>query len=188
VPVARLGAALAVAAGALAKVAFDVVLLSALDEVAEGSPGGSSTMPHKRNPVSSTLARACAAQVHGHAAVLMRGEHELERAAGAWQAEWDALSSALALTGGAAACVREALEGLQVDEVRLRATMTPALVAERAAFALADEHGREEAHRLVAAGLEGLELPAGVLDPATYLGSAETFVDRALARYEEEAT
>ena len=69
------------------------------------------------------------------------------------------------------------------------ANMTKALVAERAALVLAERHGREEAHRLVAeAGLDlaGLDLPAEVLDPTTYLGAAEAFVDRALARYEED--
>ena len=191
VPIARLGAALDIAAGALAKVALDVILLSQAEvgEVAEAAPGGSSTVPQKRNPVGSTLARACAAQVHAHASVLTGGVHELERAAGAWQAEWDALSGALALTGGAAAAVRQVLEALEVDEARLLANMTKALVAERAAFVLAQTHGREEAHRLVAeAGVEltGLDLPAEVLDPTTYLGAAETFVDRALTRYEED--
>ncbi len=190
-PIARLAAELDVAAGALGKVALDVILLSQAEvgEVAEAAPGGSSTMPQKRNPVGSALARACAAQVHAHASVLSRGEHELERAAGAWQAEWDALSGALALTGGAAALVRQVLEGLEVDEARLAGNMTRALVAERAAFLLAETHGREEAHRLVAGSgpdLEGLDLPAEVLDPTTYLGAAEAFVDRALARYEED--
>jgi 3-carboxy-cis,cis-muconate cycloisomerase len=188
-PVTRLAAAADVAAGVLAKVALDIVLLAGLGEVAEASPGGSSTMPHKRNPASSVLARACAAQVHGHAFVLLRGEHELERAAGAWQAEWDALSGLLGYTGGAAAAVREALDGLIVDEARLRAGMTAELVAERAVFLLAGEHGREEAHRLVSevgSELTALGLPEDALDPAAYLGSAEAFVDRALARYEEE--
>jgi 3-carboxy-cis,cis-muconate cycloisomerase len=190
-PIARLGAALDVAAGVLAKVALDVILLAqaGVEEVAEAAPGGSSTMPHKRNPVGAILARSCAAQVRGLVSVLTHGEHELERAAGAWQAEWDALSGALALTGGAAASVRQVLAGLEVDEARMRANMTTALVSERAAFALAQAHGREEAHRLVAeAGpdLAGIELPPDVLDPAAYLGSAETFVDRALAGYEEK--
>jgi 3-carboxy-cis,cis-muconate cycloisomerase len=188
-PVMRIAAALDVAAGALAKTALDIVLLAGLGEVAEASPGGSSTMPQKRNPTGSVLARACAAQVHAHASTLLRGEHELERAAGAWQAEWDPLSGALAFTGGAAAAVRQALEGLEVDEPRLRAGLTADLVAERAVFLLAEEHGRDEAHRLVSeAGSElaGLDLPTGALDPAGYLGSAEAFVDRALARYEEE--
>jgi 3-carboxy-cis,cis-muconate cycloisomerase len=72
-------------------------------------------MPHKQNPVGAIRARAAARQVRGAVSVLfeaMAGEHE--RAAGAWQSEWGALSTALASTGGAAWSLREALEGLTV--------------------------------------------------------------------------
>jgi 3-carboxy-cis,cis-muconate cycloisomerase len=116
--VARLGAALAITAGACEKVALDVVLLAERGEVSEsgeGGRGGSSSMPHKHNPVGAVRARASARHVRGAAAVLleaMAGEHE--RAAGAWQSEWGALSAALAGTGGAAWSLREALDGLSV--------------------------------------------------------------------------
>jgi 3-carboxy-cis,cis-muconate cycloisomerase len=116
--VARLGAALAVAAGACEKVALDVVLLAEAGEVAEsseGGRGGSSSMPHKQNPVGAIRSRAAARSVRGAVTVLleaMAGEHE--RAAGAWQSEWGALSAALAGTGGAAWSLREALDGLAV--------------------------------------------------------------------------
>jgi 3-carboxy-cis,cis-muconate cycloisomerase len=162
VPVARLGAALDVAAGALAKIGTDVVLLAAFGEVRERDAGGSSTMPQKQNPVGATLARACALQVHGHAGVLTAAAAagELERPAGAWHAEWDALSGALALTGAAAAAIRGALDGLEVDAARMRANIPPDVLAEARRF--------------------GLE-PAA---PDEYLGSAGTFVDRVLASYE----
>jgi 3-carboxy-cis,cis-muconate cycloisomerase len=116
--VAKLGAALAIAAGACEKVALDVVLLAEAGEVAEsgeGGRGGSSSMPHKQNPVGAVRARAAARHVRGAAGVLleaMAGEHE--RAAGAWQSEWGALSTALASAGGAAWSLREALDGLAV--------------------------------------------------------------------------
>ena len=116
--VARLGAALAIAAGACEKVALDLVLLAEAGEVAEsseGGRGGSSSMPHKQNPVGAIRARAAARTVRGAVSVLleaMAGEHE--RAAGAWQSEWGALSTALASTGGAAWSLREALEGITV--------------------------------------------------------------------------
>jgi 3-carboxy-cis,cis-muconate cycloisomerase len=116
--VVRLGAALAITAGACEKVALDVVLLADAGEVAEsseGGRGGSSSMPHKQNPVGAIRARAAARSVRGAVSVLleaMAGEHE--RAAGAWQSEWGALSGALAGTGGAAWSLREALEGLTV--------------------------------------------------------------------------
>ena len=177
VRVAQLGAALSLAAGVAAKIGLDVVLLSQTEvgEVAEAVGGRSSTMPQKRNPVGSTLARACALQVEGHASVLTGGlAHELERAAGGWHAEWDALSGALALTGGAAAAIRGVLEGLEVDEKRLRENLRGELTSERVAY----EEGCERADELLASG-------GPFPDPAGYLGSAEAFVDRALAHYEE---
>jgi 3-carboxy-cis,cis-muconate cycloisomerase len=116
--VARLGAALAIAAGACEKVALDIVLLAEAGEAAEsseGGRGGSSSMPHKHNPVGAIRARAAARSVRGAVSVLleaMAGEHE--RAAGAWQSEWSALSTALASAGGAAWSLLEVLEGLTV--------------------------------------------------------------------------
>jgi len=132
-------------------------------EVAEARGGGSSTMPHKRNPVRAVLARACARVVHAQASLLTGGEHEHERAAGAWHAEWNAISQLLSFAGGAAAAARECLENLDVDVVRMQANMSSDLVSERSAF--------------------GDEDP----DPTTYLGSSEAFVDDALARYGESA-
>jgi 3-carboxy-cis,cis-muconate cycloisomerase len=180
VRVAQLGAALAIVAGALEKVAVDLKLMAQTEvgevaESGEGGRGGSSTLPHKRNPVGATLTIACAAGVRGAASVLtaaMAQEHE--RAAGAWQAEWEALSRALALTGGAAASLREALDGLDVFPDRMRANLdlTGGLIMTEA---LVPELGREEATRH----------PEQAPDPTTYLGSAGAFVDRALAAHEE---
>ena len=116
-PVAELAAALDAAAAACSKVGLDVVLLAQTEvgEVAEGESGGSSSMPHKQNPAAAVLARACARLVHANAGLLTSGDYELERAAGAWQSEWPALSATLAFTGGAAAAARRSLEGLRVD-------------------------------------------------------------------------
>src|SRR3954452_2911396 len=132
IPIARLGAALAIAAGAVAKIATDVSLLAQTEiaEVRESAEGGSSTMPHKRNPVGSTLARACATGAIAAGQVLLRGVDEHERATGAWQAEWRALSDALALTGGAAAWMRETLDGLEVDIERMRANISDDTLSE----------------------------------------------------------
>lgn len=126
VPVARLGAALGVLAGALGKVGRDVALLSQneVGEVREGAPGGSSSMPHKQNPVASVAVVACALRTPGLVATLlgaMPGEHE--RAAGAWHAEWETLGDLLRLTGSAAAWTRELLDGLEVDAARMRANL-----------------------------------------------------------------
>lgn len=194
---------LAVLAGVLAKIGHDVALL-AQTEVAEVSlsagKGGSSTMPHKRNPVGSALAVACAEHVRAAAAVVTAGVvEEHERGLGGWQAEWGALSQALAYTGGATAHVLETLNGFQVDADRMRANLSELLGAEHASFVLSERVGRAKAHELVgeAARAESFRdglLEAGlsddeverVLDPASYLGSADAFVDRALAYYEEQ--
>ena len=93
--------------------------------------------------------------MHANAGVLAAGEHEHERAAGAWHAEWTALTETLAHTGGAAAAIRECLDGLEVFPQRMRENMRPELYSER--------------DRL------------GIDDPE-YLGSAGAFVDAALAR------
>jgi 3-carboxy-cis,cis-muconate cycloisomerase len=126
--VAAIGSALAIAAGACAKIALDVELLAQTEvaEVRSGS-GRSSAMAHKRNPVEAIRARACATRVNAAAALLLGGvgNHEHERAAGAWHAEWTPLSEALALTGGAAAAAREMLEGLEVLTDRMVKNLEP---------------------------------------------------------------
>jgi 3-carboxy-cis,cis-muconate cycloisomerase len=211
--VADLGAVLALAAGALEKIARDVTLLAQTEvaEVAEpaaGGRGGSSTLPHKRNPVGSVVAIACAGRVRGEASILLAAmAQEHERAAGAWQAEWEALSGALAYTGGAAAAIREVLEGLEVRPERMRKNLdvTGGLVlAESVSLALGRRLGRSEAHCLVEAASrrasdggrsfrdellddEAIDLSAEeidrALDPSAYLGSAESLIERALERH-----
>jgi 3-carboxy-cis,cis-muconate cycloisomerase len=202
-----LGAALATVAAACAKISGDVVLLAQTEvaEVREGAGGGSSTMPHKRNPAVSVRTLACAATARRHAAALVAAEpHEHERAAGAWHAEWGAITGALEGAGGAAAGVRELFAGLEVDPARMRRNLdlTPGLVmAERVTFAAAERIGLVEARRLVTAAAEwtagedvtfraalagsaGLGLtPAEIdaaLDPAAGLESAAALVERVL--------
>ncbi|MGA8218748.1 MAG: hypothetical protein WB771_09290, partial [Solirubrobacterales bacterium] len=147
--------------------------------------------------------------VHANAAVLACGEHEHERAAGAWQSEWAPLSEALALTGGAAAAVGEAFDGLEVRPDRMRENLEAtggALMAESVVMTLSGRVGQQRARKLVdaAAGqaldsrspfrdvLVGDEEVRGelseeeidrALDPAAYLGSSDAFIDRALARH-----
>ena len=212
VRVAELGAALDVAAGALGKVALDVTLLAQTEvgEVAERQGGGSSAMPQKRNPVGAVLTSACARTAHGHASVLVSGlPQEHQRAAGAWQAEWLALSGALAFTGGAAASLRETVTGLEVRPERMTENLARdggLLLAERFAYLLAPALGRPEAQRLVGeaaarCAASGRSLPAELADdeavtahvgageleqaadPAGYLGSAAELTDRALELY-----
>jgi 3-carboxy-cis,cis-muconate cycloisomerase len=133
---AQLAGALAILAGATAKIAKDVILL-AQGEVGEaregvqdgeGARGGSSAMAHKANPVSAISAAACAARAPGLAATMlsvMDGEHE--RAAGGWQAEWETLRALVAVTGSATAWLRDLLERLEVDPARMRTNLETAL-------------------------------------------------------------
>ena len=197
-PVADLAGALGTAAGVVGKVALDVVLLAQTEvaEVAEASPGGSSAMPHKRNPVAAVCARAAALRAPGLVATLLLAMHqEHERAAGAWHAEWETVSDLLRVTGSAAAWLRTCLAGLQVDADRmltnLEDTGSEALVT-----AAAPALGRARAHELVrlalatgerpaelAAALAGAlpgALPGAIAQPGPGTGDAGALVDRAL--------
>jgi 3-carboxy-cis,cis-muconate cycloisomerase len=212
---ASIASALSVLAGALAKPARDVTLL-AQDEVGElrerapEDDGGSSTMPHKRNPVGAVAVLACAARAPGLVATLHAAMvQEQERATGAWQSEWEALSDLLRLVGSAAAAARGMLEGLEVDRERMRANLSAAgdlVMAESAVSVLAERLGWWPAQELVrgaaqraterggslrealidvpevATALSADELDAA-LEPESYLGAAGAFVDRALAQY-----
>ena len=216
--VAELGGVLALVAGVAHKLALDIVLMAQTEvaevaEPADGGRGGSSTLPHKRNPVLSVVAAACARQVPPLAQALqaaMAQEHE--RAAGAWHAEWETLSDALALTGGAVAAMREVMEGLEVHPDRMRENLDATdglLLAENVTTVAAEKLGRLEAHELVQAAAQRTdddgkpfreellnepdlrealspEEVDAALDPAAYLGSAETLVQRALDFYRKE--
>jgi 3-carboxy-cis,cis-muconate cycloisomerase len=193
----------------VAKIAGDVVLLSQTEvgelvESAESGVGGSSTMPHKHNPVAAISARAAAAQAPGLVATLLAAmAHEHQRAAGAWHAEWRPLRELLRGTGSAVRWLRTSLSRLSVDAARMRSNVDltgGAVMAERVVTALAPEVGRLTAHDAVAecvnAGGDlatklaahpalGLsrERAAQLLDPSTYLGAAEEFIDRALSAH-----
>jgi 3-carboxy-cis,cis-muconate cycloisomerase len=214
---AELAGALAEAAGVIAKVARDVTLLAQTEvgEVREGVPGrgGSSTLPHKRNPVAAVSALAGALRAPGLAVTLLGAmAHEHERAAGAWQAEWRPLGDLLSAVGSAAAWLRDCLEHLEVDAGRMRSNLDlthGALLAERVATALAPALGRGRAHELIeeAATLAvagGRPLAdvlrerddvrlhlseqdvASLLDPAGYLGSAPELIERALRAHHDD--
>jgi 3-carboxy-cis,cis-muconate cycloisomerase len=127
VRVGELAGALELVAGACGKIALDVTLL-AQSEVGELSPpaGGSTAMAHKRNPATAVVAVAAARQAVPRIDLL----DELERAAGAWQAEWATITRALGYAGGAAAATRETLEGLEVNAARMRANIHAVVAAE----------------------------------------------------------
>ncbi|MFC4530464.1 lyase family protein [Sphaerisporangium dianthi] len=154
-PIADLAGGLAFTAGALGKVAADVLVLSRTEigEVAEGVGGGSSAMPHKSNPVRAVLIAAAARQVPALAGVLFGSlAAEDERPAGAWHAEWQPLREVLRLTGGAAEAAAELAEGLRVRPERMRENLglTNGLVAaERLTIVLAGVIGRDRAKQAV---------------------------------------
>ncbi|WP_230421306.1 3-carboxy-cis,cis-muconate cycloisomerase [Actinomadura soli] len=128
-PVVDLAAALALVAGALGKIATDVWLLSQSEvgEVAEAAgagKGGSSSMPHKRNPALSTLIRSAALQVPAQVQVLLAAQAAPhERPAGEWHAEWQPLRECLRLTGGAAETAADLVDGLEVSTELMRADL-----------------------------------------------------------------
>ena len=201
--IAELAAALGTVAGVLGKIALDVILSEG--EVAEGTGGGSSTMPHKRNPVRAILVRAAAIRAPGLVATLLAAmPQEHERAAGGWHAEWEPLTDLLRIVGGAAAHARELLAGLRVDAARMRANLDAAggrPMAENVAGRLAAALGRAAANDLVArlarepgpfrealladptvrAHLDEAAVDEA-LDPVRYLGVAGEFVDRVLRK------
>jgi 3-carboxy-cis,cis-muconate cycloisomerase len=162
-----LAAALARVTAALGKIARDVTLLaqSEIAEVSEGggpaprdaaSPrrGGSSAMPHKHNPVASIAILGCTRQVPGLLATLVAcAEQELQRAAGAWHAEWEPLTALLRLAGSAASWAAELLSGLTVDASRMAANLAATKdlpLAEHVTSLLAGVLGGVQAHDLVA--------------------------------------
>ena len=158
--IAEIAGTLGVVAGAMAKVAGDVVLLAQTEvgEASEGAvpgKGGSSAMPQKHNPVDATNAIASARLAIGAVPVILSAmAQEHERAAGGWQAEWAAIPNLFRYTASAIERVRDAVGGLQVDPTRMSANLDltgGSIMAESLAMALAPHIGRPEAQRLVKA-------------------------------------
>jgi 3-carboxy-cis,cis-muconate cycloisomerase len=210
-------------AGALAGVATTVTAIggdlvglasSEVAEVREAASAGpsSSAMPHKRNPVHAAAARAAGRLALGETQVLTMSaaDHEHERAAGAWQAEWVALPSALVRTGGAVERLGAALAGLEVDARRARDNLEAAAGltgSEALATALTPTFGRVRAQRIVGeltarAAAEGRHLRevaasseeltqvidddelTRAVDPASSLQLASPLIDRALRSHD----
>jgi 3-carboxy-cis,cis-muconate cycloisomerase len=155
---ATLISVLGVLTGSLGKMARDISLLmqNEIAEVAEPSSngrGGSSTMPHKRNPVGCAVTLAAAHRVPGEvAAFLSAMVQEHERGVGGWQSEWPIVASVVQSSGVAAACMAEVAEGLTVDAARMRANIESTrgvIFAERAMMLLASSLGRDVAHKLL---------------------------------------
>ena len=209
---AGLACACGVVTGSLGKVARDISLLmqSEVGEAAEpDSPGrgGSSTMPHKRNPTGCAVTISAAQRVPGLVSAYLSGMvQEHERAVGGIQSEWSTLAGITQLTGLAAATIAEIARGLSVDSERMTQNITQTrgtIYAEKATMLLAAKLGRDMAHRLLdhaskQAFLQKRSLPDVLAempemakhldrdalrqlgDAESYLGSSEFFRQRLL--------
>jgi 3-carboxy-cis,cis-muconate cycloisomerase len=210
--IARLGAEAAILVGAAGKIARDISLLMQPEvgevfEPAATGKGGSSAMPHKRNPVGCLVALEAAHRAPGLAATLLAQlAPEHERGLGQWQGQWFTLRDLLCSAAGALSAMAEVMEGLVVDEKAMRANLdrTRGLVfSENVALHLARTLGKQAAHALteklcekavsegkalsdiLRADPAGKSLDAGqfdqLFDPASCYGSAPAMIDRALA-------
>jgi 3-carboxy-cis,cis-muconate cycloisomerase len=199
--------------GALAKIASDVMMMMSVEfgevfEPFEHGRGASSTMPQKRNPISSELILACAKLVRQHCALMLDAMvQDFERATGPWHAEWIALPESYLATAGALRQAKLMLAGLSVDTGRMQRNLALTqglIVTEAVMMGLAPRLGRQQAHDLVydacraaaesgrpllellcadaaiAAHMDRSELER-LLDPGNYLGSAAQMVDRSLS-------
>lgn len=211
--VVEMGAVLALLTGSLGKMARDIALLMQTDvgeafEPAGEGRGGSSTMPHKRNPVTAAVVLAAATRVPHLAGSLLSGmAQEHERGLGGWHAEWQVLPELVQLSAGALAQMADTIEGLDVDADRMRANLditNGLIMAEAVTMALGAKIGRMAAHQRVEAASKlavsekrhlrdvlaqdevviqhlGAETLAQLFDPLGYTGMAATLVDRVLA-------
>jgi len=216
--IAEAASVLAIIAGTCGKIARDVQLMMQTDVAEAFEPsgegrGGSSTMPHKRNPVAAASAIAAATMAPNLAATIFAaqvGDHE--RSAGPWHAEWPTLPTLLLVTSGALAAIVDIAEGLEVDAPRMRTNLDATgglIMAEAVAFALAEKVGKQEAHHLVEAAskkavaekkslravleqdpkvtahLDAKRI-AQLLEPMAYQGASQTLIDRLLASLEDK--
>ena len=211
--IAEAASVLAIIAGSCGKIARDVSLMMQTDvgeafEPSGEGRGGSSTMPHKRNPVAAASALAAATMAPNLAATIFAAQvQEHERSAGPWQAEWPTLPTLMLVTSGALAAVVDIAEGLEVDVARMRANLDTTgglIMAEAVAFALAEKVGKSEAHRLVEVLskkavaekkhlrdvlVEDAKVKAqltaetitSLLEPMNYQGTSQALIDRLLA-------
>src|SRR6478609_1777519 len=156
--IAEAASVLAILAGTCGKIARDVSLMMQTDvgeafEPSGEGRGGSSTMPHKRNPVASATALAAATMAPNLAATIFAAQvQDHERSAGPWHAEWPTLPTLLLVTSGAPAVTVGSTEGLEVDTERMRRNLDATrglIMAEAVTFALAEKIGKSEAHHLV---------------------------------------
>ena len=202
--------------GTLGKIARDISLhaqteVGELSKPAAAGRGGSSTMPHKRNPVTAAVILSAAARVPALVSTLLSAMvQEDERGLGGWHAEWESLPEIITLSGGALHHLAETLPGLAIDWEKMREnlSLTNGLIfAEAVTMALGSKIGRLQAHQLVEAAcrralaerkdlrailaqdreiaklLSSAELDQ-LFDPRRYMGAAELLIDRVLSSHQ----
>ena len=204
---------LALMTGSLGKIAYDVLLMASTEIAEVYEPfvkgrGASSTMPQKRNPISSELILAASKAVRQHAGLMLDAMvQDFERATGPWHAEWIALPESFILSAGALHQAKFMLSGLIVDADRMRQNLGMSnglIVAEAVMMGLAPYIGRQQAHDVVYDACRTVNESGGTLadalaqhpevtihldseainrltDPANYLGMAPQMVDRVLS-------
>jgi len=214
---ARLGAEAAILAGAAGKIARDVSLLMQpeVGEVAEPAGdgrGGSSSMPHKRNPVGCLAALEAAQRVPGLAATLLAQlSPEHERGIGQWQGQWFTLRDLLCSTGSALDAMGEVLEGLRVDAAAMRANLEHSrglVYSENVSITLSRTLGKQAAHALTAklceiairesktlaevtradpqaSGVIGAKEFAKLFEPESCFGASAAMIERALVDWSQ---
>ncbi|WP_334393208.1 3-carboxy-cis,cis-muconate cycloisomerase [Bradyrhizobium sp. AZCC 2262] len=214
--IAEIASVLAILTGTCGKIARDVSLMMQTDVAEAFEPsgqgrGGSSTMPHKRNPVAAASALAAATMAPNLAATIFAAQvQEHERSAGAWHAEWSTLPTLLAITSGAIAAVVDIAEGLEVDVDRMRVNLDAThgqIMAEAVTFALAEKLGKSSAHHLVEAASKKAvaaklhlrcvlasdpkvtaqldpDRLAELFEPSSYQGVSQALIDRLLGSLE----
>jgi 3-carboxy-cis,cis-muconate cycloisomerase len=211
--IAEAASVLAIVAGSCGKIARDVSLMMQTDvaeafEPAGEGRGGSSTMPHKRNPVAAATALAAATMAPNLAATIFAAQvQDHERSAGPWHAEWPTLPTLLLVTSGGLAAIVDIAEGLEVDVARMRLNLDATgglIMAEAVTMALAEKIGKSDAHHLIEAASKkavaekkhlrdvlsadaritaqlGAEGIADLFEPMAYQGTSQALIDRLLA-------
>src|SRR5882757_717341 len=215
--IAEAASVFAILAGTCGKIARDLQLMmqtnvaEAFEPSGEGR-GGSSTMPHKRNPVAAATALAAATMAPNLAGTIFASlVQDHERSAGPWHAEWPTLPMLQLVTSGALAAIVDIAEGLEIDAARMRANLDAAgglIMAEAVTMALAEKIGKREAHHLVEAAskkavagkkhlrdiladdsqvtaLLGGDGLARLFEPMAYQGASQAQIDRLLASLDE---
>jgi 3-carboxy-cis,cis-muconate cycloisomerase len=216
--IAEVASVLAILTGSCGKIARDISLLMQTDVAEAFEPsgegrGGSSTMPHKRNPVAAPIALAAATMAPNLAATIFAAQvQDHERSAGPWHAEWPTLPTLLLVTSGALAAIVDIAEGLEVDVARMRLNLDAThglIMAEAVTMALAVRVGKSDAHHLVEAASKralaenrhlrdvltedpkvtaelAADQIAKLFEPMAYQGASQALIDRLLASLDEK--